>query len=123
VKYFRRALLFASFGRTGAFPLPSRSGQVILYVLYFPNDCRMCSKANGFLRIIRKEQFRFQFPPLNGSHEALLIGLQAKESADGTLGTLNKLAPDGSGIGNQGSEPFGNVPVGHARFKARTAVG
>lgn len=82
----------------------------------------MCSKANGFLRIIRKEQFRFQFPPLNGSHEHHLIGLQAQESPDGTPGTLNKLAPDGSSIGNQGSEPFGNVPVGHGCFKTRTGV-
>jgi len=82
----------------------------------------MCSKATDFLRTIRKKQFRFQFPPLNGSHEGLLIGLQAQESADGTPGTLNKFAPDGSSIGNQRSESLGNVPVGHARNKTLTGI-
>jgi len=82
----------------------------------------MCSKAAGFLRIIRKEQFRFQFSPLNGSRERLLIGFQAQESTDGSPGTLNEFNPYGSGAGKHRAEPFGNVSVGHARTKALTGI-
>src|SRR3972149_6150294 len=72
----KRPGLFASFGGTGIFFLPSRPGQVILYVLYLPEDCRMCNKASGFLRIIREEQFRSQLSLLYGGYKQNLIGLQ-----------------------------------------------